>query len=55
MLDRWDRKAALPVLRALRTQALEVIERDRSEGHHHEQQLEKFVARFNEICGRAGE
>ena len=55
LLDRWDRKAALPVIRALMTQARESVDRDRSEGHGQFFTLVESIARFTLIRARAGE
>ena len=55
VLDRWDRKAALPVIRALMTQARESVDRDRSEGYGQFFTLVEYIARFTLIRARAGE
>jgi hypothetical protein len=55
LLDHWDRKAALPVIRALMTQARESVERDRSEGYSQFFNLVEFIAGFTLIRARAGE
>jgi hypothetical protein len=55
LLDRWDPKAALPVIRALMTQARESVDRDRSEGYGQFFTLVGYIARFTLIRARAGE
>ena len=55
LLDRWDPKAALPVIRALMTQAREVVDRDRSEGDGGHYGLMVYIVRFSLIRARAGE
>jgi hypothetical protein len=55
LLDRWDPRAALPVIRALSTQAREVVDRDRSEGYSQYFTLVEFIARFTLIRARAGD
>ncbi len=55
VLDRWDRKAALPVIRSLMTQAREVVNRDRAEGYNQYQGLVNYVAQFAVIRARGGE
>jgi hypothetical protein len=55
VLDRWDRKAALPVIRALMTQAREVVDRDRAEGYNQYQGLVSYVAQFAVLRARGGE
>ncbi len=55
LLDRWDRKAALPVIRALMTQTREAVDRGRSEGHVGIYILVEYVARFALMRAWAGE
>jgi hypothetical protein len=55
LLDRWDPKAALPVIRALMTQARESVDRDRSEGYGQLITLVEYIARFTLVRARAGE
>ena len=55
LLDRWDPKAALPVIRTLMTQARESVNRDRSEGYGQFSTLVQYIARFALIRARAGE
>ncbi len=55
LLDRWDPKAALPVIRTLMTQARESVDRDRSEGYGQFFTLVQYIARFALIRARAGE
>ena len=55
LLNRWDPKAALPVIRALLTQVRESVDRDRSEGYSGHYTLMVYDARFTLIRARAGE
>ncbi len=54
-LDRWDSKAALPVIQALTTQARETIDWFPSEGYGQHETLVQYIAQFSVIRARAGD
>jgi hypothetical protein len=54
-LDRWDRMAALPVIRELMTRARESVDRDRSEGYSQFDSLVEHIAQFTLIRARQGD
>lgn len=55
LLQKWDAKAALPVIRALMAQIREILGGDPSEGYHQHDMLVVHLTRFALIRTRAGD